>query len=318
MTKDTAPITDDLSTSADQLGDPDAAPAKTDPAATGEAYDQDAEATAQATAVVADTAGEDDASADEVNADAVNAEADGGKVDRREHDGVMGNLRDERSRRQAAEARLAELERAEADRQAALAAASQRDYAAELTALEDQWENGDITEFKDFQKQRDDILVAKARDETNAEIQQRDAERKAEENKQAWEAAIAEFLSDDANKKFDESPILSNALVQAVNVVLQTKPTISYKEALSEAVIELEMGFGMPKDTPQAATRAERRASQAVATASGAAIPPSPASGGGVGARGTGAGVDLTKVGRDKWGDVPQHVRDEALGKPAD
>lgn len=293
------------------LGDPDAQGAPPDGEATGN----------EAEAGGAD-AGKDagDAGAEAAGGTGAAVEADAGKADtveRRAHDGVMADLREERRARQEAERRIAELERIEAERQASIAAANQRDYAKELQDIEDRWENGDFDDFKAFQKERDALLVAQARDATAAEIRERDAQKLVEDNAKAWGEALADFLGDEANARYNDDPILANALGAAAQAVYEKhQGRITYDEVLKKAAEEVEARFAPP--SPADATRNDRRVRQAEATANGAALPPSPASGGGLGQRGLGDGMDLSKVTRGSWDKVPQSQRDAALGKPED
>lgn len=293
------------------LGDPDAI----------DAADEQAGAADQTDAAKADDAAAADVETDTQADEAQVADPDpAAPVDRRQLDGVMSDLRDERSKRQELERQVEDLRRAEEERQRKIAEASQRDYQAELAAVEEKWEEGQFEDFKTFQQERDAILVDQARDNTTQELRQR-AEKEAQEaDATAWKGAVADFLGDEVNAKYNDDPILSQALTAAVQTVFEKhQGKIDYPSALKEAKKEVESRFAsVTPGSPADATRESRRIQQAEATASGAALPPPPTAGGGIGARGVDGGIDMDRVNRDNWEKVPEAQRNAALGAPED
>ena len=235
-------------------------------------------------------------------------------------DGLKGDLIDTRKELRKSRERIEELERAEAERQAAVARAATRDYEKELSDLDEKYDNGDIEDFKTYQKQREQIVTDRASELAVAAHIERIAKEQDEQAQKAWTASVDEFLADEANAVFNEDTIMANALSAAIQVEVG-KGITDHATILSNARKALSERFDIPdagKLSPEAETRARRQREQAKATASGAAAAPSPASAGGSGMRSNSSGGELSEsTANNDWRGMSKAQQDEALGKPA-
>lgn len=239
---------------------------------------------------------------------------------RREADGLRGDLLDTRKDLRAARERIAELERQELERQAAASKAASRDYDAELAELDEKYDNGDIEDFKTFQKQREQIVADRASEAAVAAHVERTVKEAAERAKQTWAASVDAFLADEVNASFRDDQILATALSAAIQVEVANGVT-DHQTILANASKAVNERFGI-KDpdagTPGDKVKADRQRRQAEATATGAAAAPSPTSGGGAGMRSQrGKGELSESTASNDWQNMSQAQRDEALGKPA-
>lgn len=228
----------------------------------------------------------------------------------------------------ALRARLEALEQAEAAREAAAQAAASpaRDIEAELNALEDQFDNGDIEadEFRpkrralerDLRQQVSDAAVAKALEE----VERRNGEQARQSKEQEWTTASTKFMSDPLNAAYQD-PIRAGALNQAMQLVsTEHGGAISYADLLEEARQRVEKAFGGDAtargETAQDRVKRERTAAAALAAAQASALPDRPL--GGIGQRGAGEGAaDSEAVSREEWKKLPQAEKDKMLGKTA-
>lgn len=239
-------------------------------------------------------------------------------------------VREKRTAIEAAEAlrvRLEALEQAETDRQTAAAKAAEapaRDIEAELDALEEKFDEGDLdqAEFRTQRKVLERELRAQERDAAVAaalsEVERRNGEQQQQTKAQQWEAASTKFMTDPLNAAYAD-PIRQGALNQAMKVVLaENGGVMGYDELLEESRLRVEKAFGgdtKPRnESPQDKVTRERRARAALAAAEASSLPDRPI--GGVGARGTGEGKeDPEQISREEWRKMSPAEKDKHLGK---
>lgn len=257
-------------------------------------------------------------SGDEPPADGTRAD---GTVDRRQFDGVLGELRETRAEAKALRERMAAIEQAEAERQAALAAAQTRDYAQELADLEQKWDDGELDiDFKTFQRQREEIVVAKTRDEVLAAERSRLEKEEADRQELLWTTSRDKFLTD--HPEYGQDTYRMGTLNLALQQAAHDNPGADYAtlfdKAHKEVVTRMPLpggtvtpppsGTGTPNATPRA--QADARAS---ATAS-AAPPPLH---GGVGNRGTDSSLDLSTLKPGEFSKLSKAEQERLLGEGA-
>lgn len=293
-----------------------------------------------------------DAGADEAGADgdaaATGADAegaDGGDKggDRGKEGGPIPKKRfnEVLEQRDAAKQRAAQLEQERADLVARLEAAeaanktaaqeqadaaAQRDIRAELEALDDQYDLGDLDvgEYRKQQrvlqraldKQIEDRASAAAKAVGAAAVQ----EDRALSNQQQFERARDGFLARPENKMFNDHVPAATALNAAMQEIAAANPTKRFThEELFEAgrarMVEVGMLAAPAGATdPKKATEEQRARQSAQQNATAALIPPHPA--GGRGDRGNAdPAIDMTSVSASEWAKLPQARRDELLGK---
>jgi len=226
-------------------------------------------------------------------------------------DEVISERNAERERREAAERRAAELE-------AQLAAAQKgptRDFDAEINALEQKFDEGDI-DFKEYQKQHATLVADKVR----AEI----AEKAAEERKQAaeqtaeqqWQAAQARFFGEAENAELIDTRAKKVAFVDAVQQVAEAGGAATYDDMLAKAaeIVRRELPAAPKKDVvdPHAARRAADAAAATAASATPAPIA------GGVGNRaGVDQALDLKNLKPGAFSKLPKDQQEKLLGAGA-
>jgi hypothetical protein len=225
-------------------------------------------------------------------------------------DEVIAERNADREARLAAERRLAEIE-------AAQAKASARDYAGEIAALEQKYEDGDV-DFVQYQKDRDALVTAQAQEAALAAHNER-MQKQAEQDRQAaWESAQTRFFGDHKEYIDDEDGTLMGALSAAVTKIAQSGVT-DYNEMLRLAHDKVAAKFSPKADDPAPAmpdAGATRRAD--AARAAGAASNTPPPVSGGVGGRGTPSNViDLNHLKPGKFSDLPKDQQEALLGEGA-
>ena len=296
--------------------------------------------------------GADDAGADDTTAGATEGAEDGpgdagaatatGKAPRRDDrvpksrlDEVIAERNAERdARRQESEergalkARLDLLEQARAGTPppTPAAASTERDIQAEIDALEDQYDSGDLeieeyrkahrTLNKELQSQLVDRAVSRATKKVEDDL----AASALQGNQQKFESALAGFLADPTNKVFQDSAIHAAALNTAMEeLAKETGYNITHADLFARGKEKVLIAFGQsPAPVPAGETekqRVERERRNASIAQNGlaATIPGRPA--GGLGARGTQTDIDPGRVSTAEWAKLPQAERDRQLGK---
>ena len=134
-----------------------------------------------------------------------------------------------------------------------------RDYDAELRALEDKYDNGDIDQAE-FRRQERELLPAHTRDEPLAAVPQQqedydEAARKMHEAAQeaAWNEANTRFFADPGNAALIADNVKKAGFQAAVNdAFAESKGKLSFDEVLVKA---RERITGVPSVDPQAAIK---------------------------------------------------------------
>lgn len=263
-----------------------------------------------------DAGKKDDAGNEAGDVDAAKGEQ-GKDPARREVDGLKSDLIDTRKELRQQRERAEDLERQLQARAEQERAAQTRDYAAELESLDKRYDDGEFENFAEFQKARDEVIVARASEEALTRHQQSLEERRVADHQQAWNSAVDTFLNAEGNEAFRDDEILAGALATAIQSEF-AKGTTDPQAVLTNAKAAVQTRLGLDKD-PKAETEAERRKRQAAASAAGAAQVPSPVQGGGAGMRSQAGGIgelSPSTAARD-WAAMSQAQQDEALGKPA-
>lgn len=283
----------------------------------------------------ADKPADDDAASDEAadkadKPDEAATEDDG--ADDKQHiprarlNEVVREKKDALAERDALQARIDAIESAEKERTLAAeeaAKAPARDIDAEIDAVIEKYEAGDLDEAekraalkpleRDLRKQLTDQAVAAAVKAS----EQRDSERSQQTQAAQWEDATAKFMADPLNAAYKE-PIRIAALNEAMKVVdTEAGGKMAYAELLQVARDRVEVAFGgapsSATETSQQKVTRERRELAAKAAAGTSVLPDRP--NGGIGTRGTPAPLDTESISRAEWRKLSQAQKDEALGK---
>lgn len=217
------------------------------------------------------------------------AKPDDNKVDKQAFDGVVSDLQEKRQELRAMRERIAALE---AQQQAA-AAVPAKDYDAEIAALDQQYDDGDV-EFSQYQADMKALLIEKTRTEVLADVE---AKRKQEAERaatQAWESAKAAFFDKPEHMALVEGRIKQAAFGAALQEAADEG--ITGNAELLIAARDKVLGVVAPaKGNDQPNPHANRNASNAAAATKAAATPP--ALNGGTGNRSSVAGVvDLSTM----------------------
>lgn len=245
-----------------------------------------------------------DAAPDDARPDVKPDEAKVEGIPKPRFDEVIAERNREREGRLAAERRNAELE-------AAQAKASQRDYTGELDALEQQYDDGDI-EFKAYQKARDELVAGQAQEAALAAHTERMQKQAEQDREAAWSAAQATFFTE--HPTYAESKVRMGALKEVL-AELAPQGFASFTDLLAQAHAQVEAELS-PKGEP-AAPVVSARAAQAAAAATAAANTP-PSIMGGVGGRGTAAGViDLKHMKQGNFSKLSKQEQEALLGEGA-
>jgi hypothetical protein len=224
---------------------------------------------------------------------------------------VVADRNRERDARLAAERRLAELE-------AAQAAANTTDYDAEIKALEQKYDDGDV-EFVEFQKQMTTLVADKTRAEVLADVAKKDAERAQQTVQQQYDDARIRFFEVEENKALANTRTRDVAFRDAIQQVFEAGTAKTYDEVFAQAaeIVKRDFPAAAPAPTaPPADPHAARKAADAAAASRAAGTPP-PVSGG-VGGRGSPEGtIDLKHMKPGKFSSLPKDVQEKMLGEGA-
>jgi len=236
---------------------------------------------------------------------------------------VVAKEKNTAAERDALRARLDEIEAAQRAAEAEAARQPERDIDAEIEAVIEKYDNGDIDDAekrallkpleRDLRQQGIDKAVAVAL----AEVEKRNSERMAQTDAEQWATATAKFNADPANAVY-QTPIRIAALNEALKEVsAEHQGKIGYDELLQEARDRVEVAFGgtpsTTTETAQQRVARERREAAARAAAGASSLPAMPA--GGVGARGSDGTKDVENISRAEWRKLTPAQRDELLGK---
>lgn len=257
-----------------------------------------------------------DKAADEAAAKeaAEKAEADKGKddrtIDKRQYDGVLGDLRDTRSHlateRQRADALAAEL--------AALKAGPAINYDEEITSLKEKWDNDEFEGTLDeFIAARDALLAGKIKADTRNEFQQEQAQAAALKAEQAWAEAANAFA--EAHPEYAD-PEAKTDLEAALHGVFAKFPNASDADKLERAHKIVQAMNGKVEAAPAAPStdpNADRNKADAQASAKASAAPKVVA--GGVSSAGGPVGnIDMANLKPGQFSKLSKDQQEAALG----
>lgn len=198
----------------------------------------------------------------------------------------------EREGRLAAERRIAELE-------AAQTAANTKDFDAEIAALDQKYDDGDIA-FADFQKARDGLVADKVRAEVLADVAEKDAKKKQQDIDNQYADASTRFFAAEDNKALVGTRLRDVAFADAVQQVFEAGTAKTYDEVFAQAADIVRRDFPAAakadeKQEEKPNPQAPRNAADAAAASRASNTPPS--INGGVGNRaGVTAVVDLKQI----------------------
>lgn len=232
-------------------------------------------------------------------------------IDKRQYDGVLGDLRDtrghlaaERAAREALAAELAELK-----------AGPKIDYDAEITTLDKKFNEDDDFTHEDYIAQRDKLLVGKVKAEARAEVQQEQAQAAAQKAEQAWAEAANAFAA--AHPEYAD-PSAKTDLEAALHGVFAKFPDASDADKLERAhkmVLAMNGKAEPAPATPPAGPHAARDAADAQAAAKASAAPPAIA-GGVSSAGGPIANIDMANMKPGSFSKLSKDQQEAALGGP--
>lgn len=227
--------------------------------------------------------------------------------------------------RNAERERAKALEREAEELRAKLAEATKapaRDFAAEKEALEQAYDDGDIS-LKDYNAKRDEILVAEVRatlaadrEREQAEARQREAEKAQKSAAEQYDAARVKFFSDESNVQLANTKVKEMAFRAAIDEVFEAGTAKTYDEVFVQAAEKVRAEFGIGGKQAAVDPHAERKARDA-ANASAASATPAQVRGG-VGNRGSAAAaLDVSRMKPGSFSKLPKDQQEALLGEGA-